>query len=78
MRKLIRLYHNWRYRRLYLKLLWHFLKNGMSGHDAYMNACLVFEYITCQERGDFLLHDYLGVPRNFSSRQDSSPSSCER
>lgn len=76
MKKLLRLYRNWRYRRLYNKLLWYFLKRGMSGSVAASNADDVFEWVTCQTWDDFLLHDYLGVPRDFSSNQDISPSSC--
>ena len=76
MKKILRHYRNWRYRRLYNKLLWHFLKRGMSGSVAASNADDVFEWVTCQKWGDFLLHDYLGVPRDFSSKQNNPPSSC--
>ena len=78
MKRIFRLYRNWRYRRLYRKLLWHFLKRGMSGQDAASNADMVFMWVTAQEWDDFLLHDCLGVPRGFSSNQDISPSSCRQ
>lgn len=50
----------------------------MSGSEAASNADDVFEWVTCQTWDDFLLHDYLGVPRDFSSNQDISQSSCEQ
>ena len=77
MKKLLRLYRNWRYRRLYRKLLWHFLKRGMNGNDAGTNAADVFQWLTCQEWSEFLLHDCLGVPYDFSSNQDNSQSSSD-
>lgn len=49
MKRLLRLYRNWYYRRLYRKFLWHFLKRGMDGNEAACNAADVFQWVTAFE-----------------------------
>ena len=58
MKKLLRLYRNWRYHRLYCKLLWHFLKRGMDGKDACFNAAFAFEWIAGFEYAELFKHHH--------------------
>ena len=78
MKKLLRLYRNWRYRRLYLKLFWLYAKINIDGGTAGSNAAAAFEWIIGKSWSDFLFHDYYGYPypEHHQPKTDGQPSSC--
>ena len=54
MNKILRLYHNWRYRRLYRKLFWYYANKTTSCAYAIDEANRAFYYLTNQDALDFM------------------------
>ena len=62
MKKILRLYRNWRYYRLYRKLFWFYANKNINGDGAGSNAAAAFEWLIGKSWSDFLFHDYYGYP----------------
>lgn len=78
MKKLLRLYRNWRYRRLYIKFFWFYAERNTEGDVAGSNAAAAFEWIIGKSWSDFLFHDYYGYPypEHHQPKTDGQPPSC--
>ena len=54
MKKLLRLYRNWQYRRLYRKLFWHYANKTTSCEFAIDEANRAFYYLTNHDAFEFM------------------------
>lgn len=55
MKKILRLYRNWRYRRLYRKLFWHYANKTNDCDTAIYEANKAFFYLTNHDAFEFMV-----------------------
>ena len=80
MKRLLTLYRNWRFYRLYQKLFWFYANRNINGDDAGSNAAAAFEWLIGKSWSDFLFHDYYDYPypEHHQPKTDERPTSCEQ
>ena len=54
MKKLVRLFRRWRYRRLYKRLFWRFITKTNTGDEVGYQAACAFEWLTGRKWKDVL------------------------